>query len=97
MRKLLRDRIRILQSCGRRRLFWQDANSKYEKRARSDCKRCNARWEVAKWSIQSKCEKSKIDKTLMRRLHFVIRIPQRRKLRRKESSTCQVTELFDRR
>jgi hypothetical protein len=30
MRKLLRDGIRILPSCGRRRLFWQDANSKYK-------------------------------------------------------------------
>jgi hypothetical protein len=26
MRKLLRDGMSILPSCGRRRLFWQDAN-----------------------------------------------------------------------
>jgi SpoVK/Ycf46/Vps4 family AAA+-type ATPase len=29
-----------------------------------------------------------IDKALMRRFYFVVHIPQRRKLRRKESSTC---------
>jgi SpoVK/Ycf46/Vps4 family AAA+-type ATPase len=32
--------------------------------------------------------RTNIDKALMPRFHFVIRIPQRRKLRRKESSTC---------
>jgi hypothetical protein len=32
--------------------------------------------------------RTRINKTLLRRFHFVIPIPRRRKLRRKESSTC---------
>jgi hypothetical protein len=32
--------------------------------------------------------RTNIDKALMRRFHFVIRIPQRRNLRHKESFTC---------
>jgi hypothetical protein len=32
--------------------------------------------------------RTRINKTLLRRFHFIIPIPRRRKLRRKESSTC---------
>jgi ATPases of the AAA+ class len=39
-------------------------------------------------TILAIANRTNIDKALMRRFHFVIRIPQRRKLRGKESSTC---------
>jgi SpoVK/Ycf46/Vps4 family AAA+-type ATPase len=39
-------------------------------------------------TILATARRANIDNALMRRFHLVIHIPQRRKLRRKESSTC---------
>jgi hypothetical protein len=39
-------------------------------------------------TILAMSNRARIDKALLRRFHFIIPIPRRRKLRRKESSTC---------
>ncbi len=57
-----------IASCGCLRLFWQDANSKYEKRARSDCKRCHARRKAAEIVYSIQMRKIQKEQTEMRKI-----------------------------
>jgi SpoVK/Ycf46/Vps4 family AAA+-type ATPase len=77
-------------------LFFDEADALFGKR--TDVKDSHASIEIkyvlrragenGGLTILAIANRTNIDKALMRRFHFVIRIPQRRKRRRKESSTC---------
>jgi SpoVK/Ycf46/Vps4 family AAA+-type ATPase len=77
-------------------LFFDEADALFGKR--TDVKDSHASIEIkyvlrragknGGLTILAIANRTNIDKALMPRFHFVIRIPQRRKLRRKKSSTC---------
>jgi SpoVK/Ycf46/Vps4 family AAA+-type ATPase len=80
-------------------LFFDEADALFGKR--TDVKNshdCHANIEInyllqrnekyAGLTILATRDRTKIDKRLLRRFHFIIPVPQRKKLRRRESSTC---------
>jgi SpoVK/Ycf46/Vps4 family AAA+-type ATPase len=90
------DRVFDLAKKNRVVLFFDEADALFGKR--TDVKDSHASIEIkyvlrragknGGLTILAIANRTNIDKALMRRFHFVIRIPQRRKRRRKESSTC---------
>ena len=80
-------------------LFFDEADALFGKR--TDVKDSDGRYanieldyllrrseKYADLTIFATSHRTKIDKRLLRRFHFIIPVPQRKKLRHKESSTC---------
>jgi SpoVK/Ycf46/Vps4 family AAA+-type ATPase len=92
-------RVFVTAKDGHGVLFFDEADALFGKRA--DVKNSHDRYanveindlllragKYAGLTILAAGNRTRIDKAVRRKFHFVIHIPRRRKLRRKESSTC---------